>query len=134
MIDRMNEGIVKSIFETMPMEITVIDDQDEVVGWNKHEKRIFKRPLSSMGLNFRECHPQESLSKVEKIVEEMKAGKRDSARFWINMAVTPGGKEHTLLIEFFALRDDQGKYIGCLECDQDIEDLMQLKGEKRLLD
>ncbi len=134
MIDQMNEKIVKAIIEALPVEITVIDANDEVVGWNKHDRRLFKRPLTSMGLNFRECHPVESLPLVEKIVGEMKDGSRASARFWIDMAASPGGEKHKVLIEFFALRDDAGAYVGCMECTRDISDIMRLEGEKRLLD
>ena len=132
MIDRMDEKVVKAIIETLPMELTVIDANDEVIGWNRHESRIFKRPLSSMGLNFRECHPKESLPKVEAIVGEMKAGARDKARFWIELG--PKGARRMVLIEFFALRDDEGRYLGCMECTQDVEDIRRLEGEKRLLD
>lgn len=134
MIDRMNEKMVKSIIETLPVEITVIDANDEVVGWNRHENRLFKRPLTSMGLNFRECHPEESLDKVERIVREMREGRRDKARFWIDMAVKPDAKKHKILIEFFALRADDGEYLGCMECTRDVTDIQGLAGEKRLLD
>lgn len=134
MIDRMNETIVKAVIETLPAEITVIDANDEVVGWNKHEGRIFKRPLTSMGLNFRQCHPQESLPKVEKIVTEMKSGKRQKARFWIDLPIGPKKEKHKILIEFFALRNDSGQYVGCMEVTQDIEDIRHLKGDRRLLD
>jgi DUF438 domain-containing protein len=138
MIDRMSEPIVKAIFETLPVEITVIDANDEVVGWNKHDKRVFKRPLTSMGLNFRNCHPETSLSKVIQIVEEMKAGTRDSARFWISLPAgpkpDPKSERHMMLIEFYALRDDEGNYLGCMECTQDVESIRKLEGEKRLLD
>jgi PAS domain S-box-containing protein len=134
MIDQMNEKVVKAIIEQLPVEITVIDANDEVIGWNKHEHRLFKRPLSSLGLNFRECHPQESLDKVEKIVQEMKDGTREKAGFWIDMSVKPDNKKHKILIEFFALRDDAGKYLGCMECTRDVEEIRNLQGEKRLLD
>jgi len=77
MLERMNEKIVRSMFETMPIEITVIDHNDEVIGWNRHENRVFKRPMTSMGMNFRQCHPEKSLAKVEQIVGEMKAGTRE---------------------------------------------------------
>ena len=90
MIERMSETIVKAMFETVPMEITIIDAKDEVVGWNKHETRIFKRPLGSMGLNFRDCHPEESLPRVVLIVDEMRDGTRDSARFWLDLALEAG--------------------------------------------
>lgn len=133
MLDQMNEALVKAVFETVPVEITVIDKNDEVAGWNKQENRLFKRPLTAMGVNFRECHPKESLWKVERIVDEMKTGKRDSARFWIDMTMKTGGK-HKILIEFHALRDGNGQYLGCMECTRDVEDLRNLDGEKRLLE
>jgi DUF438 domain-containing protein len=134
MIDRMNEQIVKAFFETLPMEVTVIDANDEVNGWNRHETRIFKRPITSMGINFRQCHPEQSLAKVEQIVQEMKEAKRDKGRFWIDLPVGPGGETHKIMIEFYALRDYNGKYLGCMECTQDIEEIRHLEGEKRLLD
>lgn len=135
MIDGLNEELVRSMYETLPVEITVIDANDEVIGWNKHHNRLFYRPSASMNMNFRECHPQKSLALVEKIVGEMKEGKRDQARFWIDMTVNRETKEqHKVLIEFFALRDERGKYLGCMECTQDVEDIMHLEGEKRLMD
>lgn len=134
MIDRMNEQVIKSIIETLPLEITVIDENDEVIGWNKHEDRIFKRSLTSMGLNFRECHPRESLPKVEQIVQEMKEGKRSKARFWMDLPIDPKGKKHKILVEFYALRGDDGKYLGCMECTRDIEDIIHIEGQKRILD
>jgi uncharacterized protein len=133
MLERMDERIVRSMFETMPIEITVIDHNDEVVGWNRHETRIFKRPLTSMGLNFRQCHPEESLAKVEQIVGEMKAGTRDKASFWIDLPLGLGGKKHKMFIEFYALRDHDGTYLGCMECTQDVQEIRELEGEKRLL-
>lgn len=132
MFDRMDEKLVRSVMEAIPAEITVIDANDEVVAWNRHENRLFHRPMTSMGLNFRKCHPAHSLAKVEQIVAEMKAGTRQKARFWIRAKV--GDERHLVLIEFFALHDESGKYLGCLEVTQDIEEQQHLKGERRLLD
>ena len=134
MIDLMKEEVVKAILQAIPIEITVIDANDEVIGWNKNEGRLFKRPLTSLGMNFRDCHPQASLDKVEKIVSEMKAGTRNTARFWIDMNVKEGETPHKILIEFFALHSPEGKYLGCLECTRDVEDIMHLEGQKRLLE
>jgi len=132
--DNLTPEIIKSIFETIPGELTIIDANDKVIGWNKHDKRIFKRPIIAMGRDFRECHPEKSLHIVEKIVNEMKQGKRDKARFWIDMQINENEPKHKILIEFYALRDQNGKYLGCMEFDIDIEELRKLEGEKRLLD
>jgi DUF438 domain-containing protein len=137
-VDQMNEKMLTAILEALPLELTVIDANDEVVGWNKHDKRLFKRPLTSMGINFRDCHPETSLDKVIQIISEMRAGTRDSARFWIDLKVDlkagPDGEPHKILIEFYALRDESGKYLGCMECTQDVEHIRKLEGQKRLLD
>ncbi len=135
MIDSMNEELVRAMYETLPVEITVIDAKDTVVSWNRHDNRLFYRPEVSMGMNFRECHPVESLHLVERIVGDMRSGKKDKARFWIDLTVDKAtGLKHKVLIDFHALRNETGAYLGCMECTQDVEDIMQLKGERRLLD
>jgi PAS domain S-box-containing protein len=135
MLDGMNDTVVKALYEALPLEITVIDVNDKVIGWNKHHSRLFYRPMECMGMDFRECHPAESLHLVEKIVSEMKSGKRAKARFWIDLTVNRATNErHKVLIEFFALKTDDGNYAGCMECARDIEEIMHLQGEKRLID
>ncbi|OGR95204.1 MAG: hypothetical protein A2016_03050 [Elusimicrobia bacterium GWF2_62_30] len=132
LFDRMSPEMVKAMIETLPAELTIIDANDEVVGWNKHEARLFKRPLTAMGVNFRNCHPEASLAMVEQIVGEMKAGKREKAEFWIDLGV--GGEKHKIFIQFCALRGDKGDYLGCMEFTQDVEAIRRLEGQKRLLD
>ena len=74
------------------------------------------------------CHPPDSVHVVMQIVEELKSGKRDVAEFWINF------KGKFVHIRYFAVRDEQGEYLGVLETSQDVTDIRGLKGEKRLLD
>ncbi|HET7838403.1 MAG TPA: PAS domain-containing protein [Rectinemataceae bacterium] len=131
----MGEELVRAMYETLPVEITVIDGEDKVVSWNRHDNRLFYRPEVSMGMNFRECHPQESLHLVERIVGDMKSGKRERARFWIDLTVDKkSGLKHKVLIDFYALRNDAGAYMGCMECNLDVEEIRHLEGERRLLD
>jgi len=58
----------------------------------------------------------------------MKTGERDQADIWIDL----NGKK--ILIRYFAVRNKEGEYLGCLEVSQDITEIQKLKGEKRLLD
>lgn len=134
LFDRMSADMVKAMIEAIPAEVTVIDANDEVVGWNKHETRLFHRPMTSIGMNFRECHPKKSLEMVEKLIAEMKDGKREKVTFWIDLPVGPEKKVHKILIEFFALRGEKGKYLGCLEFTQDVQAIRELQGQKRLMD
>jgi len=134
MIGKMSEEELDAILETMPVEFSVLNKEDKVLAWNKHETRIFKRPAGVVGRDVRNCHPPKSLAKVEKILSEMKAGKRDKAEFWIDLPIGPNQEKHKVLIRYFAVRNKAGKYLGCLEVSQDIHDIQKLQGEKRLID
>ena len=134
MIGKPNEKELDAILETLPVEFSVLDKDDKVLAWNKHETRIFKRPEGALGKNVRNCHPPKSLSKVEQIISEMKAGKRDMAQFYIDLPIGKNKELNKVLIQYFALRDKEGKYIGCLEASQNITPIQKIQGQKRLLD
>ena len=134
MIGKMNEDELEAVLETIPLELSVLNKNDEVLAWNKHKTRIFKRPEGALGRNVRKCHPPKSLAKVEQIITEMKSGKRDKAMFWIDLPLGEKGAKHKILIQYLALRDKNGNYLGCLEASQDITDIQKITGEKRLLD
>jgi len=127
MIGKLSDEVKEAVLETIPVEFSVLSADDKVLGWNKHETRIFKRPEGVLGRDVRNCHPPKSLDKVLTIISEMKAGKREKARFWIDL------HDKKVLIEYYALRDKSGKYLGCLEATQDITEIQKLEGEKRIL-
>lgn len=132
MVGELSRGVLESLLEALPVEFSVLNAEDRVAAWNRHGTRIFKRPEAALGRNVRDCHPKASLAKVEAILREMKDGTRDKARFWIDLG--SGGDTRKVLIEYRALRSTDAKYLGCLECTQDITEIQGLSGEKRLLD
>jgi DUF438 domain-containing protein len=134
MIGNLSNDMLDVILDALPLDFSVVDSEDRVVAWNRHDERIFKRPMAALGRNVRDCHPKKSLHAVERILQEMKEGKRETARFWIDMPLGPGGEKQKLLIEYVALRNDSGDYLGCLEVSQNISGHTTLSGEKRLLD
>jgi len=134
MIGKLPENVLEALLETIPIEFSIVDQNDKVLAWNNHETRIFKRPTGVVGRDIRDCHPKKSLDKVETILQEMKAGSREKARFWIDLPIGPDDEKQKVLIEYYALRDSDGKYIGCLEASQNIADIQSLTGQKRLLE
>jgi len=134
MIGKINEKELEAVLETIPLEFSVLDKNDKVLAWNKHETRIFKRPATAVGRDVRKCHPPKSLSKVEQILSEMKQGKRDMAQFYIDLPIGKNQEKNKVMIQYFALRDKNKNYLGCLEASQNITPIQDIKGEKRLLD
>ena len=128
MIENLSREQLEGILEAIPVEISFVDENDLVKFWNKHETRIFKRPVSVIGKSVQNCHPKHSLDKVNQLLSDFKAGKNDSAEFWINLG------ESKVYIRYFAVRDKAGRYLGTLEATQDITAIKKIEGEKRILE
>ena len=119
---------IKLLFNHLPVDITFVDENDKVAYFSSPKKRIFPRTKSIIGRDVHNCHPPESVHVVEQIVKSFRNGEKDVASFWINM------KGEKLLIQYFAIRDEAANYKGVVEVSQEISEIQNLKGEKRLLD
>ena len=128
MIENLNQEQLAGILETMPVEISFVDENDLVRFWNKHETRIFRRPYAALGRAVQNCHPKQSVYKVNQVLSDLKSGKRDVVEFWIDL------KGRKVYIRYFAVRDKDGRYLGTLEATQDITEIKRIEGEKRLLE
>jgi PAS domain S-box-containing protein len=125
---RLESEIIEHMLNSLPVEISFVDENDEVSYFNKNGDRIFPRPRSVLGKKVQQCHPKKSLNKVIEIVKAFKNGKRDVANFLINL------NGRLIYIRYFAVRNKEGNYLGTLEVSQDITELKKIEGEKRLLD
>lgn len=124
----LNHTQLNALLNTLPIEITFIDNNDTVQYFNKPQKMIFVRTKSVIGRKVQNCHPAKSLDTVTRIVESFKSGKKNVAEFWINL------NGRMIYIRFFAVRDGNGTYLGAVEVVQDVTEIQKLQGEKRLLD
>jgi DUF438 domain-containing protein len=88
---------------------------------------VFPRSPAVIGRRVQDCHPPKSVAVVNEILRSFRSGQRDSAEFWLEA----GGR--FIHIEYFALRDPSGGFLGTLEVTQDATELRALTGEKRLL-
>lgn len=112
----------------LPVDITMIDENDRVRFFSNPKDRFFTRSKAIIGRTVQNCHPPESVHVVDELLKAFKSGAKDSEPFWIQM------KGRFILIQYFALRDEEGNYKGCIEVSQDITDIKNLEGDKRLMD
>jgi DUF438 domain-containing protein len=124
----MSREEIESVLNTLPVDITFVDKDDEVRYFSMGKERIFPRTPAIVGRRVQQCHPQKSVPAVNQILKDLRAGRRDVAEFWINLE----GKY--VYIRYFPVRDKAGDYLGCVEVTQDIAPLRQIEGEKRLPD
>ncbi len=116
-----------AILNTIPFDITFVDKNDTVRYFSQGRERIFERNRAIIGRKVQLCHPPRSVHIVEQILEDFKANKENQAQFWLTL------NDRFLCIEYYALRDEKGEYLGVLEVSQDLTDKRALKGEQRLL-
>jgi hypothetical protein len=121
--------ILAAMLNTLPIELSFVDADDRVRYFShEHGSKIFPRTRGAIGRAVQQCHPPKSVDRVNAILASFKAGARDVAEFWLDMR---GRKIH---VRYFAVRSDDGRYLGTLETVQDITDIQALTGERRLLD
>jgi hypothetical protein len=111
----------------LPVDITFVDENDEVRFFSQTRERIFPRSPAIIGRKVQNCHPPQSVDRVQRILNDFRAGERDVAEFWISM------QGMFIHIRYFALRDAAGAYRGTIEVTQNIAPLRALEGERRLL-
>lgn len=115
------------VLNTLPIDMTFIDKNDKVKYFSQSKDRIFQRNRAILNRDVRLCHPPSSTHIVDKIVDDFKSGRESRAPFWIQM----GGK--FIHIEYFAIRNEKGEYLGTLEVSSDIAHYRALEGEQRIL-
>ena len=118
---------LEAILNALPVDATFVDADDRVRYFTHGRARVFSRSRAILGRKVQYCHPPSSVDTVERILAAFRAGTEDRAAFWIQL------RGRFVHIEYVALRDAAGAYLGCLEVTQDLTEKRALDGEQRLL-
>ncbi len=116
------------MLNTLPVDITFVDENDRVCYFSETKERIFVRSRGIIGRKVQNCHPPKSVDTVQKILDDFRSGKRDAADFYLQLG------DKYVYIRYFAVRSDDGRYKGTLEVTQDIAPIQKISGTKTLDD
>jgi len=128
MLDQLSLETIEAIFDALPVEVSFVDADDTVRYYSKGGRRIFRRTPAVIGRKVQNCHPKKSVHVVQRVLDDLRAGRREEATFWIDL----NGRK--MYIRYFPVRDKNGDYIGTLEVTQDITEIKTIEGQRRLLD
>jgi DUF438 domain-containing protein len=117
-----------AIFSTLPVDLTFVDADDRVAFFSEGPNRVFARSRAIIGRKVQNCHPPRSVDVVDRILSDFREGRQNVAEFWIQFM---GRFVH---IRYFAVRAEDGRYLGTLEVTQDVGSIRALEGERRLLE
>ncbi len=123
---KLDVEVLKLILNSLPLDITFVDENDKVAYFSQPSTRIFPRTKAIIGREVQNCHPPESINKVNNIIDSFRNGSSSKESFRIFF------REKYILIDYYAIRDGDGRYRGTLEVTTDISDIKELSGEKRL--
>lgn len=103
-----------ALLNTIPMEITFVD-ADNINRFFNEGPKVFKRPFMTIDRDVFSCHPPKIEPMVRQIIDDFRNNRRDEVSVWMKK----GGR--TMLVQYLAVRDAAGKYIGTVELVQDME-------------
>ena len=103
-----------ALLNTIPGEITFVDAGNINRYFNEGPK-AFKRPGMAIDREVFSCHPPKIEPMVRSIIDDFRAGRRDSVPVWMEK----GGR--TMLVTYYAVRDKEKNYLGTMEFVQDME-------------
>ncbi len=95
---------------------------------------MFERTPDIIGRNVMNCHSPDSVQIVFEILEDFRAGTRDTAEFWLQTKPTKDQESQMIHIRYYAVRDEKGKFLGTMEVTQNVTGIRELQGERKLLD
>ena len=117
---RMTLKEVQQIFSTIPFEIDLVDSSDRFVWYSDKPNREHVRDVASLNEPITECHPPKAVPIVTKIINSFRDGEKDvvTRPLWMN--------GHRSLIQYYALRDVDGHYLGTIEFTGSVEYILNL--------
>lgn len=104
-----------ALLNTIPLEITFVDEKDINRYFNDGAEKLLKRPLLALDREVYSCHPKFIKPIVKGIIDSFRAGRKDFVERWITKEGVP------LYIIYAAVRDKEGNFLGTLECVQNME-------------
>lgn len=107
-------GQLRALLNTLPLEITFVD-ADNLNRYFNEGSKVFKRPLTALGREVFTCHPPKIEPMVRKIIDDFRNNRRDQVPIWM----TKNGR--AVLVDYMAVRDASGHYLGTMEVVQDME-------------
>lgn len=115
------------ILDILPLELSFVD-KDHIVKYydNGEGEKLLPRTPSAIGRNLMNCHPPKVHDTVSRLVADLESGKKDSQAAWYQR------KDGVFVyINYIAVRNDAGEFMGILETVQDITELNKIEGTNR---
>jgi DUF438 domain-containing protein len=101
-----------AILNLLPFEMGFCDADDIFCWYSNNPDRVHHRRTEAIGRHVLELHPRMA-HHVEKLLNDFRSGARDDWEFWFPRR--SGEDAGQIYQKFMAVRDENGKYLGCMD-------------------
>ena len=122
----LNFDQLSAILDLLPFDLAVVD-KDDIIRYFGGNCGFYPHSANDLGMNLFSIHMPKSVAKVKQIVADLRSGKKDKHEFWFEL------RGRFVYIQYIAVRDQQGQYLGVLEVLQDATHVRGLQGNKKEL-
>lgn len=119
---------LSAILDILPFALTFIDQNDKVVYFGGGAK-IYPHSKNALGNSVLSCHQAQSRPLIKKMLGKLHSGEKDKYEFWF----CPHKMGRYLYLRYYAVRDQESHYLGCLEVAQDVTEIRKWRQEKRTI-
>lgn len=109
-----------AMLNTLPTDLTFADSDDIIRYFSEGKHQVFTRTRTIIGRDLYLCHPPQLVPVIRKLIDDFRNGRKDQE-------IVPVRKGSQLnLIRYYAVRDEQGAFIGTLEVTEEISAILDL--------
>ena len=119
--------VLETILNTIPFELGFCDENDEFQWFTDNGHRVYKRSKETFGKNVLGLHHGGARPQVQELLKQFHAGTKDNFEFLLDL----DGRK--IYISFYAVHDENGKYLGCFDFTGDITELQQMKETAKVI-
>ncbi|WP_295745995.1 NAD(P)H-dependent oxidoreductase [uncultured Limosilactobacillus sp.] len=111
---------IQQIFEALPLELDLVDANDNFVWYTHDGDRINARDVRQLSEPISECHPPKALVHAQQVIDSLRRGIADV----VPSAYMDSG--HRIMTWYIAIRDIDGHYLGTMEVSQKVDQIVDL--------
>jgi len=118
---------IEAILDALPVDVTFIDETDTIKYYNKADKnaeRVLPRKSDVLGIKVQDCHKQENVPEVNRILNELKTGNQSLLDQWIYR------NDRKIYERYATVRDKTGKYLGMITIVEDMTEILKMGTEQ----
>lgn len=127
LLGSLSEKQLHAVLKSLPIDLSFVDER----GLNRFvllgREPVFSRDEGIIGMPVEDCHNEKSRVMVKQILDDFKSGRQSICDFWMTY------ENRFIHIYYIAVRDDSGKYQGCLEFVYDATRTRKLDGARHEL-